>query len=202
MRAKTASFMTSATSPAQFPDHPYPEIAFAGRSNVGKSTLINTLVGVSGLARASNTPGRTRLLNWFCIEPAKGPTLAFVDLPGYGYAKVSRSMREAWRPMIEAYLARSSALRAIVLLIDARRGAETDEEELLEWLGAEGITPIVVITKADKLPKAKRKPAAVAVGRGLGLARAPLLVSAQTGEGLAELWTMILRRAGEPTSKD
>jgi GTP-binding protein len=197
MRAKSASFITSATSPAQYPDHPYPEIAFAGRSNVGKSTLINTLVGVSRLARASNTPGRTRLLNWFRVEPAKGPTLAFVDLPGYGYAKVSKSLREAWRPMIEAYLARSSVLRAIIVLIDARRGAEPEEAELLEWLAAEGLTPIVVITKADKLPKSKRKPAALAVGRALGLSRPPLLVSAQTGEGLAELWNEILRRAGE-----
>ena len=196
MRAKAASFITSATSPEQFPDHPYPEIAFAGRSNVGKSTLINTLVGVSGLARASNTPGRTRLLNWFRVEPAKGPILAFVDLPGYGYAKVSKSMRAAWRPMIETYLARSTALRAIVVLLDARRGVEQEERELLEWLESEGHAAIVVITKADKLPKAKRKPAAQAAGRALGLRRAPLLVSAQTGEGLSELWAEIMRRAG------
>jgi GTP-binding protein len=197
MRAKTASFITSATTPDQFPDHPFPEIAFAGRSNVGKSTLINTLVGISGLARTSNTPGRTRLLNWFRVEPAKGPTLAFVDLPGYGYAKVSKSLRASWRPMIESYLARSSSLRAIIVLIDARRGAEEEERELLEWLQAEGLAPIVVITKADKLPKAKRKPMAQATSRSLALRRAPLVVSAQTGEGFPELWSAILRRAGE-----
>ena len=196
MRAKSASFLKSATKPAGFPDHPHPEIAFAGRSNVGKSTLINTLVGVSRLARASNTPGRTRLLNWFVVEPPRGPTLAFVDLPGYGYAKVSKQMRAAWRPMVEAYLARSQALRAIVILIDARRGAEPEEADLIEWLEAEGIPLVVVVTKADKLAKAKRKPAAQAVARDLDLARPPLLVSAQTGQGLDDLWRAILRHVG------
>ena len=197
MRAKSASFITSATSPSGFPDHPYPEIAFAGRSNVGKSTLINTLVDVSGLARASNTPGRTRLINWFRVEPGKGPTLAFVDLPGYGYAKVSKSMRSAWRPLIEAYLERSAALRAIIVLVDARRGGEQEERELLEWLDSQEIEPIVVLTKSDKLPKARRKPAAMTLTRALALDRPPLIVSAQTGEGLAELWRAIYRRVGE-----
>ncbi len=201
MRARRATFIKSATERAGFPDHPYPEIAFAGRSNVGKSTLINTLVGVSNLARASNTPGRTRLINWFCVEPAKGPPLAFVDLPGFGYARVSKSMRAAWRPLVESYLSSSAALRGIVVLLDARRGAESEEAELLEWLRAEYLEPIVVVTKADKLPKSKRKPAAAAAGRALGLSRPPLVVSAQTGDGLAELWKAILRATSEPGGK-
>ena len=95
-----------------------PEFAFAGRSNVGKSSLLNALAGVPKLARTSNTPGRTRLINWFRIEPPKSDTVAFVDLPGYGYAKVSRDLRDAWRPLVEAYLARTDVLRAVFVLVD------------------------------------------------------------------------------------
>jgi GTP-binding protein len=186
-----ATFVQSATKPAQFPSPTLPEIAFAGRSNVGKSSLINTLTGVPKLARTSNTPGRTRLLNWFRVDPPRGKPLHFVDLPGYGYAKVSRAMRESWRPMIESYLQGRDVLRALVLLVDARRGAEDEEAELLEWLATMDITPIVVLTKSDKLAKNKRKPAAMAVARTLGLDREPVLFSSHTGEGLSDLWRAI-----------
>ena len=106
MKARKASFVISAADPAAFPPSTLPEVAFAGRSNVGKSSLINDLTQFSGLARTSRTPGRTRLVNWFEIEPAKGKPIHFVDLPGYGYAEVNLKTRESWRPLIESYLAR------------------------------------------------------------------------------------------------
>ncbi len=194
MRPKHATFIVSAADASGFPPPTVAEIAFAGRSNVGKSSLINTLAGVSGLAKTSNTPGRTRLINWFRIVPQKGPELAFVDLPGYGYAKVAKSMREGWRPLIESYLAGRKVLRCVVVLIDTRRGPEVEEQELIEWLTAEAVPVMVVLTKADKLPKSKRKPVAMAAKRDLAIAQTPLLFSAESGEGVTELWSHLLRR--------
>ena len=198
MRSGTAKFVTSAAKPSGFPPPTLPEIAIAGRSNVGKSSLINTLVGVAKLARTSNTPGRTRLLNWFRVDMASGKPIHLVDLPGYGYAKVSKSMRQSWRPLIESYLADRSVLRALVLLIDARRGAEDDEADLLAWLEELAIPVIAVVTKADKLAKNKRKPLAFGVKRDLGLRREPLLVSSQTGDGIAELERVIAAQVKKP----
>jgi GTP-binding protein len=195
MRARRAEFLISASDPRGFPRPELPELAFAGRSNVGKSSLLNALVGVPGLARTSNTPGRTRLVNWFRVEPPQGRAVAFVDLPGYGYAKVAKSERAAWRPLVEAYLARREVLRCVLVLIDARRGAEEEEGELLDYLARSEIAAQVLLTKSDKLAKAKRKPAAAAVRRALGLAREPLLVSVQEPDSLADLWRFIMRQA-------
>jgi GTP-binding protein len=191
MKAKSAEFITSAARPPQFPAPDLPEVAIAGRSNVGKSSLINTLVGVNGLARTSNTPGRTRLLNWFRVVPQKGKPFALVDLPGYGYAKVPKDMRNSWRPLIESYLADRDVLRGVICLIDARRGAQSEEIELFEWLEEVGVPAIPVLTKVDKLAKSKRKPAGNAVKRDLGLSRPPLLCSAQSKEGLGDLWRVV-----------
>ncbi len=193
MKPHRAEFIVSAAKPSQFPKAAALEIAFAGRSNVGKSTLINKLVGVSKLARTSNTPGRTRLINWFRVELRRDKMVDFVDLPGYGYAKVSKDMRAAWRPLIEAYLSGRDALRAVVLLVDARRGAQEDERDLVEWLAEADVPTIVVFTKSDKLPKSKRKPAVLALKRELGLDRPPIAFSAHAGEGIDELWRAILR---------
>ncbi len=190
--------MTSATTPKGYPPEDLPEVAFAGRSNVGKSSLINRLVGVSRLARTSQTPGRTRLLNWFRVEPPKGGPVAFVDLPGYGYAKVSRSERDTWRPMVESYLTGRKVLRAVVVLVDVRRGADQEEADLVQWLKEAGIAAIVVLTKADKLAKSKRKPVAVALQRELGLGQPPILFSATTGEGVDDLWRLLTKMAAGP----
>jgi GTP-binding protein len=158
---------------------------------VGKSTLLNTLCGVPKLARTSSEPGRTRLLNWFAIVPPAGPELAFVDLPGYGYARVSRALRASWRPLVEAYVEKRGVLALVVVIVDARRGPEEEERELLEWLAEVGKPALVVLTKTDKLAKNKRLPAAQAARRALGLARDPLLVSAE-GDGIADLWRALL----------
>src|SRR5512145_930214 len=138
--------MVSASDPRGFPRPDLPELAFAGRSNVGKSSLLNALVGVPALARTSNTPGRTRLINWFRVEPPKGPPVAFVDLPGYGYARVSKDERAAWRPLVEAYLERRQVLRTVLVLVDARRGTEREEAELLDYLAQAGVPAQLVLT--------------------------------------------------------
>jgi GTP-binding protein len=195
MRPRSSRFMISAASPKDFPapDPSLPEIAIAGRSNVGKSSLINALCG-SDLARTSRTPGRTRLINWFRVEPAKGAPLALVDLPGYGYAQVDKAMRESWRPLIESYLEKRDVLRAVVLLVDIRRGAEDEELDFAPWLLARNITVIPVLTKADKLGKAQRQPIAAKLtkdlGKGPALAK-PILFSAHENLGLDDLWRAI-----------
>jgi GTP-binding protein len=191
LRSRSAEFVTSASSPSGFPKPTLPEIAFAGRSNVGKSSLINAITGKKGLARTSATPGRTRLLNWFRVASPLGGELHFVDLPGYGYAKVPREMRASWRPLVDSFMTARDTLVLTVLIVDARRGPEDEERELLDWLGELGRRVLVVLTKADKLPKAKRLPAAAAAKRALGLKRDPVLFSAETAEGIDELWRVI-----------
>jgi GTP-binding protein len=166
---------------------------------VGKSSLLNTLVGSHQLARASSTPGRTRALNWFEIEPPKGPTLAFVDLPGYGYARVPNEMQASWKPLVTAFVERPS-LRLVVLLVDLRRGPELEELELLDWLDKLGVPQLVVLTKSDKLGKAQRGAAAIAAAKAAGRPvkgpAAPLVVSAHTADGMPELWRAIMARIG------
>ena len=185
MKQLRAEFVVSASAPSNFPKPELPEIAFAGRSNVGKSSLINALVGQTGLARTSNTPGRTRLLNWFRVE-ASGKPYFLVDLPGYGYARVPRAMRASWGPLVEGFLERP-VVCGVILLIDIRRGAEKEERELLEFLSERKIATLAVLTKADKLAKSRRKPVATALTRELGLARPALLCSAHSGEGIDDL---------------
>jgi GTP-binding protein len=166
-----------------------PEIAFAGRSNVGKSSLINTLVARRGLARTSSTPGRTRQLNFYAVEIGRDPVI-LVDLPGYGYARGSEDERRAWRPLVEGYLEGRRTLAAVVLIVDVRRGLEAEEAQLLEYLGAHRLPAVVAVTKIDKIGRGQR-PAAL---RPIGAAAAALAavgvvgVSAKTGEGREALW--------------
>ena len=195
-----ASFVTSAAAPADFPPVGAPEIAVVGRSNVGKSSLINAMLG-SDLARTSRTPGRTRLLNWF--EVSAKPPFQLVDLPGFGYAAVSADMRESWRPLIETYLAERTTLAGVVLLIDIRRGPEDEELDFVPWLAAREMPVLVVLTKADKLAKNKRTLEVMRARKVLDLRRDPFAVSAQTGDGIEPLWRAALsahaRSKGTPS---
>jgi GTP-binding protein len=186
MKAK-ARFVISAADPKQFPPETLPEIAVVGRSNVGKSSLINALTGQDGLARTSRTPGRTRLVNWFEIDGK----FHLVDLPGYGYAAVSRDMRESWRPLIESYLAERKTLAGVLLLIDVRRGVQDEELDFVPWLEARETPIVVALTKADKLAKNKRMLEVTKAKKTLGLKREPIAVSAQSGEGIDPLWRAV-----------
>jgi GTP-binding protein len=166
-----------------------PEVAVVGRSNVGKSSLINTLVGQPGLARTSRTPGRTRLVNWFAIEDR----FHLVDLPGYGYAEVSHATRESWRPLIESYLAKRTSLAGVLLLIDIRRGVQDEELDFVPWLAERAIPVVVALTKADKLAKHKRVLEVVRAKQTLALRRDPFAVSVTSNEGVDPLWRAVVQ---------
>ena len=198
MRPRAARFIISAARPAEFPAPAFPEIAFAGRSNAGKSSLINALAGQDGLARTSRTPGRTRLVNWFRVDATPSVTVDLVDLPGYGYAAVDHDTRTGWRPLIEALLGERDSLRAVALLIDIRRGVENEELDFVPWLQQRGLVVIPVLTKADKLGKAQRQPVAAAVKKQLAVGSAPILFSASEPLGVDELWRAILKAASAP----
>ena len=153
MIIKSAEFITSAVHPDQYPSVNLPEIAFAGRSNVGKSSLINCLVNRKSLVKTSATPGKTRLINFFDINQA----VSFVDLPGYGYAKVSKKEKKKWGPMVETYLSRRESLKGVLLLLDLRRVPRDEDFQMMEWLDHYDIPGKIILTKADKLKKNARK---------------------------------------------
>jgi GTP-binding protein len=195
-----AEFLAEARDLRSLPAVGAPEIAIAGRSNVGKSTLLNRLAGRRALARTSKTPGRTRGIVFFqlVLGAAAAPLkdLRLADFPGYGYAKVARQERDAWQGLIEGYTEARATLALFVVLIDARRGIADEERQLYEWLGTIGVPAQIVFTKVDKLSAAERgklKLATQATFKTAPGARraAPLLVSAETGEGVGELWRAI-----------
>jgi GTP-binding protein len=204
MKILTAEFLTSATQPSQFPQGGLPEIAFAGRSNVGKSSLLNAVLGRKGLARVSQTPGRTRLLNFFQVTTSRGSQgrateFLCVDLPGYGYAKVSKAVHEQWGPMIEEYIRGRRSLRGLVVLTDIRRGEE-EERQLIRWVGGLGMSVLCVATKIDKLPRGQRADALRMLENFLGM---PVLgCSATTGEGKDALWGAIQTLLSSPRGTD
>jgi GTP-binding protein len=186
MKIHTAEFLASAVSPAQYPRQPLPEVAFAGRSNVGKSSLINTLVHRKGLVKTSATPGKTQAINFFLINQR----FVLVDLPGYGYAKVPREIQARWRPMVETYLQRRDTLRAVVHIVDLRHVPTEQDQQLRDWLQHQGIPVLTVATKADKIKPGKRTVHVEAVRRGLAMsADEPLgLFSSSSREGRLQLW--------------
>ncbi|MEP6862414.1 MAG: ribosome biogenesis GTP-binding protein YihA/YsxC [Deltaproteobacteria bacterium] len=185
----SAKFITSAAQPSDFPPPGKPELAVVGRSNVGKSSLINALVKQDGLARTSRTPGRTRLVNWFEIDDK----FHLVDLPGYGYAEVKKDVRESWRPLIESYLDKRAALTGVLLLIDIRRGVQDEELDFIPWLAERAIPVVVALTKSDKLAKHKRTLEVMKAKKDLGLKRDPIAVSAQSAEGIDDMWRAMLK---------
>jgi GTP-binding protein len=195
MKVQSAEFLTSATKPTGYPKGGWPEVAFAGRSNVGKSSLINVLVRRKGLVKTSSTPGRTQLLNFFLVNGS----LVFVDLPGYGYARVPDAVRAQWGPMIEGYIRGRDRLAAVVVILDIRRDPGDEDLALLEWLGSVGRPAVLALTKADKLSGNERTKRLAAIRRVLGEAggAAPtefVVVSGATGEGVSELWRAIRTR--------
>jgi len=180
-----AEFLVSAVRPEQFPVESLPEIAFLGRSNVGKSTLLNALVGRDGLAFTSATPGRTQGVNFYRVDGR----YHFVDLPGYGYAKVPQEIRRGWKELIESYLGGRKTLELSILLIDARRGWMERDQELGQWLEFHGRRYLVVATKTDKLKSRKDHDKGMAAIRASGCEMLPF--SAKTGRGVREIWQAI-----------
>ena len=197
MKILTAEFIRSCAGPEQFLKGDLPEIAFIGRSNVGKSSLINSLLQRKGLAKVSRTPGKTRLVNLFRIT-SDDPGLShfvLVDLPGYGYAKVSKALRSQWAPLIEQYLDGNEQLRAVVVLVESRVLSEQDQQTIA-WLSSVGRSPIVVATKVDKLKMSERVSALRRLYEWLELDGGDGIItySAVTGEGRERLWAALKER--------
>lgn len=188
MNIKSAEFVTSATKPAQYPMEGLPEIAFAGRSNVGKSSLINILVNRKHLVKTSSTPGRTQTINFFDINK----NFIFVDLPGYGYARVPEAVKKKWGPMIETYLSGRRTLKAVVVIMDIRRTPRKEEQNLIAWLEHYSIAKILVLTKADKLSKNRQERQRAANAETLRVYKENLILfSAKSRLGRDDLWLAI-----------
>lgn len=229
MKFVAAEFVTSAARANQFPEDGLPELALVGRSNVGKSSLINRLLGHAKLARTSNTPGRTQTLNWYRVWPegrpqgadegargksvpqavptAERPAFYFVDMPGYGYAKVSQTMRKQWQQLIETYLLQRSVLKGTIQIVDLRHPPTEDDQLMCEWLRYHDIPRLVVATKQDKLPprlvseQVRQVEQALGVkapqqGQWLPAADGLATFSAETGAGRDALWGWVLATSG------
>lgn len=189
MVIKEVSLETVCGITSKIPDNQLPEIAFAGKSNVGKSSLINALMNRKSLARTSSQPGKTQTINFYNINNA----MYLVDLPGYGYAKVSESERAKWGKMIENYLHTSKQLKAVFLLIDIRYTPGANDKTMYDWIVYQGYQPIIIATKLDKLKRSQVQKALKEVRTGLGLAPGDVVIpfSAQTKQGRDEIWALM-----------
>lgn len=186
----TTQFLLSAMAAEQFPPPDVPEIAFLGRSNVGKSSLLNALAGEKA-AKVSSTPGRTRAINFFALlDPSQRRRLIFADLPGYGYAKISKSISAGWPAFIEPYLALRTTLKLCICLVDSNVPPQQSDRQLIDWLRAAGREFAVVATKIDRLSGNERTRNLLALKKGLELDEV-LPISAKTGSGMNELWARI-----------
>jgi len=195
MLIKSAEFVTSAVRPQQYPPGGLPEFAFAGRSNVGKSSLINTLVSRKRLVLTSSTPGKTRLINFFRVNDA----FMFVDLPGYGYARVPEIERRKWRPMIDQYLSGRESLKGVIVILDIRRIPCAEDLQLLDWLDRYEIPPVLVVTKADKLSKTAQAKQLQIIADALQMSPGEwVLFSAKSRLGRDTLWKTIAGLARTP----
>ena len=182
------------------PENDKPEIAFAGKSNVGKSSLINALMNRKSLARISATPGKTQTINFYNINRE----IYLVDLPGYGYAKVSEKEKEAWGKMIERYLHKSTMLKAVFLLIDIRHDPSKNYKMMYDWILHQGYEPVIIATKLDKLKKSQVAKQLKAIRTGLGLVSGTTVIpfSAKTKQGRDEIWEYAESRLFESVDKE
>ena len=189
MKITSAEFVKSTVWPPQYPPAIMPEIAFVGRSNVGKSSLINTLVGRKNLAKTSNTPGRTQLIYFFTINEK----ISFVDLPGYGFAKVPQSVKKDWGDMIEAYLRERQSLCLVILILDIRRDPSADDLSLRDWLTRYRIPYLYILTKSDKLSNNQAIARKRAIEKNLQVSseKKPILFSAKTQKGKEDIWKFL-----------
>jgi GTP-binding protein len=187
-------FIKSAVRESHYPPGDKPEVAFAGRSNVGKSSLVNALVNRKKLAKTSATPGRTQTINFFSVDDR----FYMVDLPGYGYAAVAREVKKTWGDMVETYLRKRANLKAVVVILDIRRDPSAGDMDLMRWLKEFGRRPILVLTKADKLSRHQALLRAKSISESLDRVSgdAPTVFSAKTREGRGEVWKKIIRAAG------
>ena len=188
MRIHSAEFLLSASTKRQFPAETLPEIAFAGRSNVGKSTLINSLLNRKKLVKTSATPGKTQLINFFKVNDK----FYFVDLPGYGYAKVPESVQRKWQNLVEAYLSERKTLRNVVLIIDSRHNPTIQDRQLLEWLKYFQRPSLIVASKIDKLKRGQVKNHLQKIKNNLSIESAPLGHSSMQYGRREEIWKKIV----------
>ncbi|MEF9952802.1 MAG: ribosome biogenesis GTP-binding protein YihA/YsxC [Niameybacter sp.] len=189
MIIRNSDIYATAVAPSQYPETGLPEVAFAGRSNVGKSSLINSLVNRKALARTSSTPGKTRVINFFSVNE----DLYLVDLPGYGYAKVAKDEKAKWGQMIDDYLNNREQLKLVILLVDVRHEPTKDDKIMYEWMKATGSQMVVVATKADKLTRNHRNKSLQLIRKSLEMSQDDILLpfSSQTKDGRDELWETI-----------
>lgn len=186
MKINQAELMISAVKEAQYPKDGLPEFVLAGRSNVGKSSFINKMIGRKNLARTSSKPGKTQTLNFYKLNDA----FYFVDVPGYGFARVSKTEREAWGQMIETYLANRETLKMVLLIIDVRHAPTKDDKMMYEWLKYYEIPTFIIATKVDKIPKGKQQKHLKMIKETLNIVEndSIVLFSAETGVGKEQAW--------------
>lgn len=189
MVIKNVSLETVCGITSKIPDSLYNEVAFAGKSNVGKSSLINALMNRKSLARTSSQPGKTQTINFYNINDA----MYLVDLPGYGYAKVSESEKQKWGRMIERYLQTSKKLKAVFLLIDIRHDPSANDRQMYEWMVYQGYAPIIIATKLDKIKRSQVQKNVKAIREGLQVQPGTVIIpfSAETKQGRDEIWELI-----------
>ena len=191
MIIKSVNLETVCGVTSRLPENEAPEFAFAGKSNVGKSSLINALMNRKAYARTSSQPGKTQTINFYKINDA----FYYVDLPGYGYAKVSLEAKEKWGKMIERYLRRSRMLKLVFLLVDIRHDPSANDKSMYDWIVYNGYHPVVIATKLDKINRSQRAKQLKTIRQGLGMGAEDILIpfSAETKEGREEIWKLLER---------